>query len=141
MRKKMRTILALSMLAGFVLSVNAQESVLLTMREGFVRAVDVKNKTLDVSVRKNGRQWDRIPFHRIKAVYLNTEKSETWSEWAIRKAKRIELPPELPVYDPKMLHESGAHAANYADIENLAKVLQPGKSYVRVLLHEEVPVK
>ena len=139
MRKSVYGLFALTVLTGFTLQVAAQETPLVATVEGFVRIVDGQKKTLGVSIKKNGKRWYRVPFHRIKTVYLIPEKSETWPEWAGRVAKRRELPRELAVYDPKVLKENGNGAGiDYGDLENLSKFLQPGKSYVRVMLLEEV---
>ena len=131
--------LCVLVLTSFVLPMRAQETSLAVIMEGFVRSVDGQKKTLDISVQKNGKRWYRIPFHRIRAVYFIPEKSETWPEWASRVAKRKELPQELAVYDPGVAQENGkGHGIDYGDFENLSKFLQPGKSYVRVTLREEV---
>lgn len=141
MRKSRYGLFAL-VLMGFASLSGAQEASSMATIEGFVRSVDGQKKTLGVSTQKNGKRWYRIPFYRIKAVYFIPEKSETWPEWAGRIAKRKDLPRELAVYDPEVTRVVGNSAGiDYGDLGNLSKFLQPGKSYVRVMLQEEVPLQ
>lgn len=135
---------ALTVLAAFVISPStaACQEALLAPVEGFFRSVNVQKKTLSISAKKNGKQWSTFAFQQIKAVYIIPSKSETWPEWAHRIASRRDLPWLLAVYDPEAKHESGnAAIVNYSDPGNLEKFLQPGKSYVRVVLRGEATLK
>jgi len=138
MRKTAYSLLiVLFVLAGIALPQDTQEISLPTTMEGFVRSIDGEKKMFGVSVKRDKKRWYRIPFARIKAVYLIPEKSETWPEWASRVAKRRELPGELAVYDPGAPHVKGSDGdIDYGNFKNLETFLQPGKSYVRVTLRD-----